>query len=171
MKTPKIIVITALVTILAIGGCGTKPTSISTQVTTQAKTNAEVQKAKEKAYYDAVKAGTEEVTTSMGKMNSLLVNYNSSKAQDLGNSIVDISIKVEKVAAIDPPPGYEHVQTLYKQGADSLIKALFTLTEGLDKKDSSEIKTGLNYMDQSSKTIVQAINEMKSILSSHGISY
>lgn len=131
----------------------------------------EAQKAKEKAYNDAVKSGTNKVLSAMSQMSSILENYNASKAEDLANSIMDISMKVEKVAMIDPPLGYEHVQTLYKQGAGSLIKSMVTLADGLDKNDSSILSDAVYEQGKATQAMKSAIDEMNGILTSHGISY
>ena len=64
MRKPKTIVFTVLFAVSAtISGCGTKPasnqnTDTKVAVETKAKTNVEAQRAKEKAYNDAVKSGT-----------------------------------------------------------------------------------------------------------------
>lgn len=175
MRHAKIFVITILVSVLTVTGCGTKPTSNETAETQSTEATATVtsesQKEKEKAYYEAVKKGTIELTSAMGAMNSLMADYNSSKAQELGKSVANVAMKALSIAAIDPPPGYEHVQALYKQGSKSLSIAVLNITEGLDKNDSSKIEEGLKDMNQSSNTMVQGFDEMKSILTSHGISY
>ena len=111
MKNPKILVITILIGVLAVSGCSATTTSSTSHnaetqgtVEAKAKTDADIEKAKEKNYYDAVTSGNAEVYSSMVQMASIINNYNSSKAQDLADIVMDISKKVDKVTLIDPPP-------------------------------------------------------------------
>lgn len=189
MKKSKIALIAALIAVLTAVGYGVASTTSNTQTAeTQAKatidaqsqakateaiaqSEAVIQKTKELAYSQDVKNGTKEMLSAMGQMLPILDNYTPSKAQDLASSMLEVSAKVQKVASIKPPSGYEHVQILYKQGADSLVKSMAALAVGLDKGDSSVVKQSMNEMNQSELALKQAMDEMNSILTSHGISY
>lgn len=189
MKKSKIVGLTILVVILAVVGFGLAEANSSRQAAEiQAKATAEAQanakaaeaiaqseavirKTKEVAYSEAVRNGTNKVLSAINQMNSIIENYNPSKEQALADSVKDIAAKVVDVYTINPPTGYEHVQTLYKQGATTLTKSMIRFQVGLKLMDKTQLSKAVDEHGQANKDLKQAIDEMNSILTSHGISY
>lgn len=176
MSRSKIFVVTILVTVLTITGCGAKPASDQnavnkTSTVATAKPDVDAQKAKEKAYYDAVKSSFVDYAQSLQQFTSIAGDYNSSKSQELLDSSMDVSSQLGKIDRITPPTGYENVQAQFAQGSDALIKAMSGIYLGESLNDAKTMKAGLDALNQSEQLMLKGIDEMKNLLNSHGVSY